>query len=334
MKERSEYAVLDVIRRVIESLDLLDDIVRCSAVCKTWRAAYQQLHPASVVVYPNFHTPYGALSPDGLVRVVKWFQLKTKAGCLDSLQRLTVRVSDDNTTDACRQKHRLQQFSQSLLSLAGLWHLQSLDLDLHSPLETAAALLPPSLRRLELSVHTKDLPALVSMAMFEGLKGLEELDLQMWLENVVATQLESQQTCGFILNAQLNALTHLKLSPGPVRMPADSTLSCFMPSLRHMNVFVNAPHAQSLIDLASLHTLTLNVLCFPEPGLHYRDPLEISASCHLCFLCLRCPADKGMTLLVNKACVQYRTEGIHVVATPLTNLHGEQSDLLMFHELD
>lgn len=338
MKERSKFADFAAILHIIGSLEQLIDAARCSAVCKTWRAACQELHPTSIIVAPEEYWAYTDLKPDGLVRVVKWFQLKARSGCLDSLQRLTVRVSEDHTTEACHQDRRLEQFSQSLSTLAGLWHLQSLELILHSPLDTAAALLPLTLRRLKLEVRTNDLPALVSLSMFEGVKGLEELDLEMWVETIGHTELaERQQISGFILNGELKALTSVKLLHWPVRMPADNTLSCYMPKLRHMNVFVNSPHAQSLIDLASLRTLTLNVLWFPEPGLNYQDRLEVSASSHLCFLFLttECPANKVMTLLVHKANVQCCTQGVHAVATtgPLTNL-GEESvwDWRSFHE--
>lgn len=327
MKEQSKFADVDAILHIFGSLEQLIDIVRCSAVCKIWRAAYQQLHPTSVIVVPEAYWPYTHLKPDGLVRVVKWFQLRARSGCLDRLQRLTVKVSEDHTTKACHQDRRLERFSQSFSTLVGLWHLQSLELILHSPLDTAAASLPSTLRRLKLQVRTKDLPALVPLSMFEGVKGLEELDLEIWNETVVASQLdERQQTSGFIVNAQLNALTNLRLSPWPVMVPADNnTLSCYMPKLQHMNVFVSAPDAQSLIDLASLRTLSLNVLWFPEPGLNYQDTLEISASSHLCFLFLitERPAKKGMTLLVNKANVQLCTQGVHAVATPLINLDEE-----------
>lgn len=300
------------------------------------RAAYQQLHPTSVVLDPEEYWPYADLKPDGLIRVVKWFQLKARSGCLDSLQRLKVKISEDHTTEACHQDRRLEQFCQSLLTLAGLWHLQSLHLILHSPLDTAAALLPLTLRRLKLQVCAKDFPALVSLSMFEGVRGLEELDLETWIETIGDSELaERQQTSGFIVNGQLNALTNLKLSLWPVRMPADNNLSRYMPKLRHMNVFVNAPHAQSLIDLASLHTLTLNVLWFPEPGLNYRATLEVNSSSHLSFLFLttECPAKKGMTLLVNKANIRCCTQGVHAVATTVTS-SGDESvwDWRSFHD--
>lgn len=138
-----------------------------------------------------------------------------------------------------------------------------------------------------------------------------------------------------IVNAHFNELTPLRLLAWPLRVVAGNFVSGCMPELHHMNVFVIASQPQSCINLANLHTLTLNILQFE--GLHNQERLEVHDASNLtvCFLYLKHASSEtsNLTLLMNNANVQFRTEGIDAVATPLTNVDWDKFDLRIFHEL-
>ena len=214
MKEKPNYADLSAILNVLAQLDLIA-FVRCSAVCKAWQAASQKVHHTTLYVVTTKGVQF---PPEGLVGVVRWLQVKNRAGCLDSLQRFLVNIfGDDDCTAACHEHRRLQLFSQSVAALAGSWRLRRFMLILHSPLDIAVPMLPPSLRHLVLELRTDILPGTVALSMFQGLKELQKLELMLVSIEEQAVVVKRQKTAGFIVDAQFNALTYLKLSPWRLR---------------------------------------------------------------------------------------------------------------------
>ena len=315
MKESSNYADLSVIVKVFAEVEDLVDFVRCAAVCKAWQAACQQVHPTSLHVMPDMYDKKIVFNPDGLVGVVKWLQLKNRAGCFDDLQRVVVTIyGDEDCTSDCHQHHRLQLFSQSVAALAGCWHLRRLLLILHSPIAMAAPMLPPSLRHLVLQLHTDTLPGIVALSMFEGLKELQKLDIVLFNKGDQAIIAKRQKTASFKVDAHFSALTSLRLSPWPISMPVGNALSDCMPKLQILNVVLTPPLAQSVVDLATLHTLTLNIVCFHL--VHEHCHVHVGALCHLRFLKVLSSTVNKITLHVSNANVQYHTEGIHAVTNP------------------
>ena len=157
--------------------------------------------------------------------------------------------------------------------------------------------------------------------MIEGLKELQKLELMLINKDDSAVIAKRQKTAGSVVDVHFSALTSLKLSPWQIRIPAEKTLSDYMPKLQKLNVCVNPRQAQSVMDLATLHTLTLNIICF-----HILDEfqqVEVRASSQLRFLKVLSSTTNNLTFCVKNTNVQYFTEGIHYVATPL----GENADL-------
>ena len=320
MKERSNYAELGAILGVLTEVKHLVDFVRCSAVCKSWQAACQRVHPTSIYVVPD--RKGFVFNPEGLDKVLKWLQLKNRAGCLHSLQKICVAVDGDyDCTPDCRNEQRLQFFTQSIVALAGSWHLLSCTLLLHSPIDMAVPMLPPSLRELVLEVRTGTLPECVSLWMFEGLRELQKLELLLSSEEEPSVVAQRQRTAEFRVDAHLSALTSLQLSPWVISMPADQTLSDYMPSLQKLNVYVIPAQAQSLLDLASLHTLTLTIASI----LHELEShkLEVRASSHLRFLNVFCSLSNNLILHVSNASVRHYTRGVHAVRTPMVTCEDD-----------
>ena len=328
MKDRSHYADFSALMDVLGKLEQVADLVRCSAVCKSWQAACQRVHPTSICVIPHVYPREIMFNPEGLVGVVKWLQLKNRAGCLHSLQKVCVSIHGDfDCTRDCHQDQHLQSFSQSISALAGSWHLRHYSMILHSPLDTAVPMLPPSLQHLVLEVRTARVPECVCLWMFEGLRELETLELVLSSEEEQSVIAQRQRTAEFRVDAHLTAVTSLKLSPWVMNMPAEKTLSDYMPSLQTLNVVETPAQAQPLIDLASLHILTLNIISLHAA--HEPHLLEVDASSRLRLLKIFCSSPNHMTLLVNNANVRYSTRGIHGVNSPdldADDFHGDLSD--------
>ena len=100
-----------------------------------------------------------------------------------------------------------------------------------------------------------------------------------------------------------------------------------MPKLQNVNVIVTPSQAQYFLNLASLRTLTLNIIGFSK-----HDPflLELCASSQLRILkIVSIYTTKNMTLLVNNTNVQYSTVGIHTVATTLASNVDLDGDAFM-----
>ena len=315
MKEQINYADLDInaLLDILAKLEDLVDVVRCSAVCKSWQAACQRVHPTSIYITPDLYYEAVVFNPEGLNGVLKWLQLKNRAGCFNNLHRLAVSVNEGYCTFDCSQDQCLQFFSQSIVALAGSWHLLRFSMSLHSPLDMAVPMLPPSLRHLVLEVHTAILPESVSLSMFEGLRELQKLELKLCSHEEQSVIDQRQRTAHFGVDAHLSTVTSLVLSPWAIDMPAGKTLSDDMPSLQHLDVYATPGQAQVLLDLASLHTLTLNIISFG--AMHEHHWLKVCASSHLHFLKLFCSSPNSITLLMNNANVEYYTSGVHSVAT-------------------
>ena len=318
MKERSTYADLSAILDILAKLEDIADLVRCSAVCKSWQAACQRVHPTSIYITPDLYLDAIVFKPEKLVGVVKWLQLKSREGCFNNLQRLCVSVNAVNCTPGCSKDQCLQFFSQSIVALAGAWHLLRYKMSLYSPLDMAVPMLPPSLRHLVLKVHTAILPESVSLSLFEGLRELQKLELVLCTREEQSVIAQRKRTAHFRVDAHLSTVTSLILSPWAIDMPAGKILSDYMPSLQHLDVYATPAQAQTLLHLASLHTLTLNIMFFGS--MHELHWLEVCASSHLRFLKLYCPPHNSMTLLVSNANVQYFTTGVSAVATQYLGL--------------
>ena len=96
-----------------------------------------------------------------------------------------------------------------------------------------------------------------------------------------------------------------------------------MPKLHNLYVIVVDLQAQSVLDMASLHTLTLHVLCL---NVTQDFSIELPPASHLRFLKVESSKVKYMTLIVSNPDVELRTKGFHTVIRAIINRIRQHHD--------
>lgn len=312
MRGDATYSDPSAVLNILAELDDLVDIVRCATVCKAWNAACQQLQPVSLYISADVYSRI-TFKPGGLVSILKWLQCMNSKGAFGKLRRLLVTIDYDDCTAECHKRGSPQLFSQSVVTLAGSWHLQRCLLTLHSPLDIAASLLPATLRHLVLELRTVVLASNVSLSLFEALTGLEKLELQLRSKEPADFLTKRQQTARFVLDTKFDFLTSLSLSPWLLQCSPGRTVSHLLPKLDNLNVCVQSTQAQSMLDLSTLQTLALSILCFNIQDQYER--LKVQNPSQLRFLKLASSTTNHISMVVNNAHVQYHTDGISCVTT-------------------
>lgn len=137
-----------VMLNVFNQLQGLDDFVVCSSVSKSWNALVQEARPSCLMVGSSEQFP--PLDAQGAACVLRWIQAKQKAGHLQQLREFWL-CADDLFRDEYEEIRLQSAFLEAAIMCTGFWNLQTCTLDGAFCLEQAVALLPITLKHLDLT---------------------------------------------------------------------------------------------------------------------------------------------------------------------------------------
>lgn len=142
---------------IVSRLVCLADILRCSAVCKTWHTACCKLQLQALSIPGDWkHRPLNSywLNEDGLHSTVRLVQQWHTQGTFQNLTSLSLRLELECTA-ACLESGQLPGFLRSILTVAGMWeNLQHCLINADVDMELPASLLPSTLQSLNLSFRS------------------------------------------------------------------------------------------------------------------------------------------------------------------------------------
>ena len=155
---------------VLNQLSGLVDLAVCSAVSRGWRELAKDAQPVALEISED---KCGELDAFAAASVMQWLQTKQRSGRLQNVRDF--RMDDDGlfTAEYSEQMRQQAAFFDAALMASGFWNLHTCYL--HGPihLETAAALLPPTLRKLDIILH--ETPDISYLSMFERFTQLQSL---------------------------------------------------------------------------------------------------------------------------------------------------------------
>ena len=158
---------------VFNQLSSLVDLAVCSSVSKSWRALVEDAQPVALDISSD---ACDLLDDHGITAVMQWLQHKQKQGRLQNVRNLRL-CADTLFKEEYTEQMRLQaSLFDAALMLSGLWGLRVCVLEGPVHLETAAAVLPTTLRSLDITVYEP--PEVTYLSLFERFSNLQLLYLQ------------------------------------------------------------------------------------------------------------------------------------------------------------
>ena len=158
---------------VFNQLSSIVDLVVCSSVSKNWRALVKDAQPIALEVSCD---TCGLLDSFGIAAVMQWLQNKQKQGRLQNVRSLKLSAEALFEEEYSEQMRLQASCFDAALMLSGLWNLRSCVLEGPVHLETAAAILPTTLRCLDITVYEP--PEVTYLSLFERFSNLQLLYLQ------------------------------------------------------------------------------------------------------------------------------------------------------------
>lgn len=233
---------------VLGHIDSLADLIRCSAVSKSWRSAYYMLRPTSLEVPGR---PTGAAGFDS---ILQWLQRKQRQHYFSNLRNLSLLL--DNSEYKFENLDMLGAVGLAILMLAGLWPLHVCKVDGPFELEQGVLLLPPTLHHFEADIDpTRYFSPEVDISIFQRFTQLESLQLR-----ALISCEESGEPTGYTMlsPAPLLKLKHLHLSPWPFH--DNGRLATSLPSMTHAALHVHASDLQRYVKLQGIEYLSLQLV--------------------------------------------------------------------------
>ena len=161
-----------VMLNVFNQLQGLDDLVVCSSVSKTWNTLIREARPICLKIGLSAHFP--SLDAAGAACALRWLQMKQKVGHLQNLREFWL-FSEHLFRDEYEEPRLQSAFFEAAIMCTGFWSLQRCTLEGPFCLEQAAALLPATLKQLELR---PDIPPVhIDLSAFDRFVNLQLLDL-------------------------------------------------------------------------------------------------------------------------------------------------------------
>lgn len=246
---------------ILNKLEGIVDIVRCSSVSKTWQAVSSQVCPTALFVpiptVPTLdesgqHIEDVELDRAGAANMLIWLQSKHRQGHFCNLESLSIEQEQfsELSLEEGDNDDMLSLFCQSMLVLAGLWPLQHCYIEGPFNWTVATRLLPTTLRDLRLCPRV--LPAEVSLAKLSRLPNLERVDI-----DAMACARPTHSPC-FVLDdgCSFPHLRSLILSGCQVVHSVQNLPVC-LPTIKNVAVWVEVNHAGPLLTLPGLECLGL-----------------------------------------------------------------------------
>ena len=284
---------------ILGKLDNTYDLARCSTVSRCWRSAAANVRPTSLTI------PGGRFRGN-LTRcdhMLHWLQQKHRQNFFGNLRSLSLSLKPHNNGGYTDDIHAALMAGAGLgiLTLAGLWHLDSCEIVGPFDLNQVVLLLPASLQyldvKMDLEVNYGD-ALFVLLSKFQRFPELRSLRLSV---HGLAPDTELDQYFELDADAVLGRLKCLHLSP--MRLHSVADVSVALPHLTHAVLTISASEGQSYLDLPSIEDLVLDMV---DMGAQADIPhsLTVAADSILKhFSAIVCPA---VRVLVCKPNIMYR----------------------------
>ena len=262
---------------VFNQLRAPEDFVSCAAVSWRWHTLVQEARPTFLEIGISSVVSFDANGATGLLQ---WMQKKQQQGLMQSLRCFELCAQSALILDYESQARLQCSFCDAVVTFTGFWNLHTCILEGFFCLQTAAALLPTALKKLELTVHEVQDDS--HLWWFERLQHLQLLYVNLY-------DLEEQLPCDrkFMLDGIMPSLRELNVEgrfycsyddvPG-----AESLSECF-PNIQQLHLLVPGDNRASglITDLFHLKTLDHLRICIfagPAPWVHIDVPGETSVS--------------------------------------------------------
>lgn len=161
-----------VMLNVFNQLQGLDDLVVCSSVSKTWNTLIREARPICLIIGSPAHFP--SLDAAGAACALRWLQSKQRVGHLQNLREFWL-FSEHLFREEYEEIRLQSAFFEAAIMCTGFWSLQRCTLEGPFSLEQAAALLPATLKQLDLRPDVP--PVHIDLSAFDRFPSLQLLDL-------------------------------------------------------------------------------------------------------------------------------------------------------------
>ena len=298
-----------VMLNVFNQLQGLDDLVVCSSVSKTWNTLIRDARPICLKIGSPAHFP--SLDAAGAACTLRWLQAKQTVGHLQNLREFWL-FSEHLFRDEYEEPRLQSAFFEAAIMCTGFWRLQRCVLMGPFCLEQAAALLPATLKQLEL---TPDMPpVLIDLSAFNRFANLQLLVL-------AGAQDTALPPSRIYLNCNLPALRSL-ITHKPFEISIEegysTDIQAALPCLLQLSVCVLADDdgielANHFINLKGLKELELCVSGSPSRAVL----LKVLPSSSLSMLRLEGPhRNLEISLEIHKKHLEYECRRIANVFMP------------------
>lgn len=223
---------------VLSCLESLEDLIRCSAVCKSWKEASEKVQPASLDMAVKQWAPLAGRGnqKEQLESILQCLQLHTRKGQLCKLRCLQVSCGAGSGNEL--------SFMRCFLSLAGSWELRSCHIHGLLNLALASQLLPSCLQHIALTANYVEPNSHV-------------LDKMQRFPHLCTLQLASK-SCSHAkstyLTVSLPKLSTLQLHGNLMLKfrPFANSLMQLLPKICHLTCCVNSSDLQEMLSLPHL----------------------------------------------------------------------------------
>lgn len=243
---------------VLSRLTHVQDIFRCSLVCRAWARAGKDAEQETLVLVQLHSDPRWAGMPRETADaqgLLKWLQRLQLEGRLKSLKKLRLSPASEIWFPEPLGPSAL---SQGLLILAGLWQLHEVSLVGSFTLKSALALLPKTI--LILNLWPDSAPDKICLADFKRFKQLQALELAV---GEAADDATSFVGSSLVLDCCMSSLTYLCVH-NRVRCTLSSDLALYdlLPNVTQLSVQVTADRdglglADKILQMKELRKLKL-----------------------------------------------------------------------------
>ena len=228
---------------VLSKLTSYGDLIICSAVCRTWRSTCDQLQPKCLEI------PGGKYVMTNTVPVLEWLQRMQKRDRLDRLDSLRLELRYGTRPPGGVDE--VARFGQSVIVMAGFWHLRHCWLEGDFDITLAGRILPVTLQELALIADSDRMPSVLHLSTFERFTMLQSLEIDMcgeddWMYGF------ADSSKHFALDAVLPSLIQLYLGVWPLRLALGFNLVDCLPALQHVVACAYAQEARSFLQLPHL----------------------------------------------------------------------------------
>ena len=299
----------DLTAAILSQLTWLPDILRCSAVSKTWLAASHKLQLHALDIPGDYEETencqsHQQLHEGDLDSVARLVQHWHKTGTFCNLTSLSLHL-ESGCTRRCRDGDRLPGFVESIMIIAGMWdNLQHCLIHGVDKIGVPGSLLPSKLQSLEISFKDQHgFMDCMSLSLLQRLSSLRSLCIGPFLWDLDEDYEGHSEE--FILESTFHKLTKLHLQYLPLRVSAGFTLSGCLPNLTDLHVRVFPSEAQAVLDLPRLTKLSLGLVCKTTSGFN-RSRLMMPSSSTLEELYVWGSANSCIKLCIRKLDLKFR----------------------------